>query len=251
MAADPKDFVVFDESLGIFKCASKGGSCQIGFLTLKTIHTHLKTVHGFIGGQADLPKWIKDKMPRMAQGYDDPRLEPYLCPTSVLAPIKDIRIEKGFGCRNCHKGFRAEGTFRNHVTNSGLGCLKTHKEESDIQKLFNGQKDSYYRVQRHPQLDHATQELLAKLSRPALFMEQSTLTRGDSTTTGWINRVSTLGLEHTVLYTLLPTDPFTSHFGLLEPLQATITAWISHFFNDIYPSFSDSTRMALCSGKPG
>ncbi len=245
---DSETVLLFNESLGIFLCSGQGESCGIGFLTLKTIHAHLKSFHGFNGTQGDLPLWIKEKMPLMAKTYEDPRLDSYLRPTRVMPPVEKITIERGLGCNNCFKGFRAQGTFRNHVSTSDSGCCKTHQVDSDIQKLFNGQ--CYYRVQSYPELAPADQELLAKLSEPASFLSQSTEIRGDSLTAGWKDKVLSLGLENTVLRTLMPTDPMTMHYSLVDPLKATITAWISHFFKVIYPTLSNSTQMALCSENP-
>lgn len=243
-----KNFLLFNESLGIFICSGQGESCGIGFLTLKTLHAHLKSFHGFDKTLGDLPLWIREKMPLMTHKYDDPRLDSYQHPTRVMPPVEGVKTEQGFGCKNCFKGFRAQGTFRNHASSSACGCKPSHQVESDIQKLFNGQY--YFRVQSFPELAPADQALLARLSEPASFLSQSTEIRGDSITPRWKDKVAALGLENTVLRTLLPVDPMTRHYSLVDPIKATITAWISHFFKDIYPILAYSTQMALCSENP-
>jgi hypothetical protein len=252
MAEDFKDVLVFNEALGLFICRdSNGSSCGVGFLKFKTLHNHLKTVHGFEGTQSELPQWIKDKVHLMAQSYEDPKLDPFLHPTCRLPPVEHVTVEKGFACFKCFKGFKSDGTFRNHLGASESGCVKSNMGTSDIQKLFNGQRDSYFAIQEFPQLSSTDQQLLDKLSQLSTVVQQSCNTRRDSTTSGWINEVSEMGLENSVLLTILPTEPFAAHSLIVAPLKATIEDWITKCFNELYPILSDFTKMALCSGKVG
>jgi hypothetical protein len=248
---DLENFLHFKESLGLFICSS--ASCEVAVL-YGTLKKHLSEKHGYSG---PLPAWVTECAPHCALNTKDERIEAYTHPKQSHLAVEGLTLELGYACNQCWRAYKSEETFmRHHYKYESPTLVKCTPKYSrlvcHVQRLFKSLNSSFFAVKEPTELNEADQQLVLSLESPVEMMRQISRGDGDPITNGWIKEVSSLGPDKTVALTEVPCkDEDSELFPLVASLERTIQAWVDHFFEEIYPTFSDCVKLGLCSGKEG